>query len=196
MPIIIINGVVQEAAGGGGGGTDGNSLEPNPQYDAGSLDYPTANGAPLDTEDSGANGTIKKQTFDDTTEQFIQRQAKVPSDIDPAGTVTFKAMGFATTGPAAARFIQLKLYHSAKNSGEAWDGAYSNKVSGDLAVDPTAGPPSPAYYDYFEWTETVANLGWTANDILRWMLSRIAPAGTNLTGDWTPVWFEVDIPRT
>jgi hypothetical protein len=169
----------------GGGG----STEHNPVYPAGSFDYPASNPAPLDT-DSGTNGTIKRQLFDDTTEEFVTGQFKVPSDIDPSGTVTFRSIGYAVT--ADGNEIQLRFGHSAKASGESWDGAFTDEDSGDKSTDADQDE-----LDIFTWTETVSNLGWSAGDLCRFQLSRIAiDDGTPVSGDYGIVYFEIDIPRS
>lgn len=155
---------------------------------AGSWDYPASNPAPLDT-DSGTNGTIKRHLFDDTTEEFVIAQIRLPSDLNTSGTVYLQVYGYAKTA-VASKNIKLKLYHSAKNDGENWDAAHSNKQSGDLACDGTQDQ-----LDKFEWSETVSNLGWTADDLVRIKLSRIAPSADNLSGDWGLTHFRLKIPR-
>lgn len=172
-------------ASGGGGGSG--STEHNPQYPAGAFDYPSANPAPLDT-DTGTNGTVKRQLFDDTTEEFVIGQFKCPSDIT-SGDVTFRAIGYAVIA-AASKNIEFTFYHAAISNGESWDTAYTAEVSGDLACDATQDQ-----IDVFTWTETVANLGWAAGDLIRFKLSRTAPTTNNLSADYGLVFFEIDIPR-
>jgi len=155
---------------------------------AGSWDYPTANPAPLDT-DTGTNGTIKRQLFDDTTEEFVIVVVQMPSDLDVADTVFFEAYGYAETAVADS-YIELTVYHSAKTDGESWDAAYSSKISGDLTTD-----GSQDYLDYFSWSETVSTLGWAVNDQIRIKLSRSAPSANNLSGDWGLTHFRIKLPR-
>lgn len=155
---------------------------------AGSWDYPASNPAPLDT-DTGTNGTIKRQLFDDTTAEFVIAQIKMPSDLDTAGTVYLEAYGYATT--ADGNEIQLRLSYAEIDKGETWDGAYSTKDSGDYTTDAQQDE-----LDEVEWNETVTNLGWAADDLIRIMISRIAIAdGTKLTGDWGLTHFRLKIPR-
>lgn len=155
---------------------------------AGAWDYPTAtlDPAPLDT-DTGTNGSIKRHLL--AVDTYVQRDAwVVPSNIDASGTVTFYAVGYATTA-AASKNIQLRFGHSAVADSESWDAAYTNEDSGDLACDATQDQ-----LDHFTWTETVSNLGWTANDSVRLRLGRIAATGNDLSGSWGLVAFEVRIP--
>ena len=155
---------------------------------AGSWDYPDTNIAPLDT-DTGTNGTIKRQLFDDTTEEFLKAVIQMPSDLDAADTVFFEAYGYAETAVADS-YIELTLYHSAKTDGESWDAAYSSKISGDLSTDGTQDQ-----LDYFSWSETVSTLSWAANDQIRIKLSRSAPSANNLSGDWGLTHFRIKLPR-
>jgi len=155
-------------------------------FPAGSWNYETANPAPLDT-DVGSNGQMARQLFDDTTEEFIVQQFVLPSVVD-AGTVTFEAYGYSVAA-ATGKNIELKFYHSPKQQSESWDAAYSSKESGDLATNSTQD-----VLNKFTWTETIANLGWVANDQVRIKLSRIAPSVNNLSGDWGLTHFRIILP--
>ncbi len=172
----------------GAAGTGGGAAWRFIDIAAGAWDYPQANPAPLDT-DVGTNGTIKRHLFDDTTEESIIAQIKLPSDLDLAGTVSFETFGYAVVA-AASKNIELTFYHSAKTDAENWDAAFSSKVSGDLATDPTQDQ-----LDLFSWTETIANLGWAAGDHVRIKLSRTAPSVNNLVGDYGVTHFRLKIPR-
>jgi hypothetical protein len=163
--------------------------ESNPAYAAGEFDYPASNPAPLDT-DSGANGTIKRQLFDDTTDESVIGQFRVPSNINTSGTVTFKLWGYPTT--AAADDVVFDFKHSAAGNDDSWDGAFTTESSGAKTCINTQDDIS-----YFTWTETVSNLAWSANDFCRFQLTRDANNGSDdLTGDFGVVYFEVDIPRS
>lgn len=162
--------------------------EPDPSYPAGRFDYPASNPAPLDT-DSGSNGTIKRHLFDDTTPEYVIGQFVVPSDIDASGTVTFETYGYAVTA-AASKNVEFTFDHCSKADGESWDAAFTSEVSGDLACDATQDQ-----LDRFTWTETVSNLGWSANDQCRFKLSRTAPSTNNLSGDYGLTHFRILIPR-
>lgn len=158
-------------------------------FPAGSWDYPTSNPAVL-SRDVGANGTLLLHYFDDTTEELVESVIKAPNDLDASGTVTFEAYGYARTA-VAAKNIELNVYHSAKTDAENWDAAYASLDSGDLALDGTQDQ-----LDHLTFTETVANLGWAANDHIRIKLSRIAPSEANLSGDWCLTHFRIRMPRS
>ena len=154
-------------------------------FPAGSWDYPSTNFAPWDT-DAGSNGNIRRQLFDDTTEEFIEAQIELPSSV--SGTVTFDAYGYAVTA-TASKNIRFKIYHSAKADGENWDAAYATLSSGDLACDGTQDQ-----LDRFTWTDTVSGLGWSANEQVRIKLSRIAPGSDNLSGDYGLTHLRITLP--
>ena len=83
----------------------------------------------------------------------------------------------------------LKLYHKATATTEDDDTAFSNKESGDLALNDNQN-----FIVRHTWTETIANLGWAALDILDSKISRIAPGSANLSGDWGFQLLELIIP--
>jgi hypothetical protein len=174
---------ISNVSGGGG------STEHNPIWKAGEFDYPASSPAPLDT-DTGTNGTIKRQLFDDTTNETVKQIFKVPSDINSAGTVTFKLYGYAAV--AAANDVIFLLQHAAAGAGESWDLAFTDESSGAKTCSATQDD-----IEVFTWTETVANLGWTAGDQVRIKITRDASNVLDtLVDDFGLTMFEIDIPRT
>ena len=155
---------------------------------AGGWHVPDTNGAELET-DTGTNGNMQRYLFDDSTEEFLEYVLKMPPDLNTSGTITFEVYGYASTA-AASKYIQLKIYHSAKANGESWDVAYSSDTSGDKAIS-----GSQDYLNNTTWTETISNLGWAANDQVRIKLSRIdTSAETDLTGDYGVTHVRIKIP--
>lgn len=172
-------------------GSGGGSTQPDPVFPAGSFDYPTSNPAPLEVINSGSitNVRLLGQAFDDTTNETVTREFKVPSDIDTAGTVTFSVIGIAQT--AASANVEYRFAHSVSNSAEQSDVAYTNEDSGAKAVD-----TNQDYNTYFTWTETVSNLGWAASDMCKFQLTRLAAGGNDtLSDDFYVRHFEITIPR-
>ncbi len=157
-------------------------------YKASDFDALETNFAPLN-QDNGSTSRILSRAFNDTIEEFVNFSFKAPSDIDTSGTVTFRVWMYAATA-VASRFVQLAFDHRAVDNSESWDGSYTSVDSGDLAIDGTQDDITEA-----TWTETVSNLGWSADDFVMARLSRIAPSGTNLNGDLYVVGFSVEIPR-
>lgn len=135
-------------------------------------------------------GTVVAQVlkFDDTTEEYVNAAFEVPQSIDSAGTVTFRATVSPATG-AASKNVAMTFGHRAAATGEAVDASYTDEDSGDKAITATTGQQTT-----FEWTETVSNLTWVAEDIVYFRLSRDPAATNDLTGDMYLLHFTIDIP--
>jgi len=158
---------------------------------AGAWNYPAANPAPLE-RDTGTNSGMFRHLFDDTTEEFILLEPafELPDNLDASGTVYFSLYGYAVV--ADGNEVQFKISHSAKTEGESWDAAYGTLDSGDKVTNSDQDE-----IDQIEWNETVSNLGWTASDLLRLMLSRIAiDDGTKTDGDYGVLNLKIRIPVT
>lgn len=154
---------------------------------SGSWNYPASNPAPLDT-DTGVNGRIKRQRFDDTTEEFVLQQIQVPKSIDTTRNVYFIALGYAVT--ADGNEIQLRFSHDEADVDETWDGAFITEDSGDYSTN-----ANQDFLDEIIWHETWENLGWAAEDHLRIKVSRIAiDDGIDLSGDWGLTHFKIRFP--
>lgn len=157
-------------------------------YRASDFDALEANFAPL-VQDNGTNNRMMVRAFDDTTEEFVNFSLAVPGEIDTSGTVTFRAYFYAATAAGSVN-VQLSFNHLPLTSNESWDGAGTDENSGDIAPSSTQDQITVG-----SWTETVSNLGWAADDLVVCRLSRIAPSGTDLTGDLYLIGFEIEIPR-
>ena len=157
-------------------------------WGASDFDALETNFAPLN-QVSGSNAEILVRSFDDTIEEFVNFCMSVPDGINNSGDVTFRAYVYAETASASVN-IQLRLGHINANSNDSWDVAYSNEDSGDVALSATQDQITIA-----EWTETVTNLGWAADDLLLLRLSRISPTGTDLTGDLQLIGFSLEVPQ-
>ena len=154
---------------------------------AGEWNYPSTDPAPLDT-DTGGNGSLLRQLFDDSTEEYVLQQRQVPSSLDESGTVLFELYGYASTVDGAE--VQFRFSHSAKAKGEDWDAAYADVQSGDYVTDAQQDE-----LDFIEWSASVAALGWAASDHLRIMLSRSAvDSGSTVSGDYGVAHFRIRIP--
>jgi len=175
-----------QAAAGGGGSMPVAEIH----FDVANLAVPETNFAPLEKL-SGTNVNVFVRSFDDTTEEYVNGKLQVPTDLDTSGTVTFRAYVSAKTA-AASRNIALTFGHRALNNSEDWDPAspYTEEDSGDTAIDATQDDVTEV-----TWTETVTNLGWAANDMVLWRLSRDPGATNDLVGDMYLFNFTVEIPR-
>ena len=157
------------------------------------LDAVETDSAPL-VEVALTNNTRLSVAFDDAVGTLKYRNGKftVPSDIDGSGTVTFRAWVAAATADSAKEF-RLAVDLLPLGDSDGMDTAYSGtEDSGDVACDTTQDDLM-----LVEWTETVTNLGWSANDMVMFRISRIGIlSGTELVGDLYWDLFSIEIPLT
>lgn len=126
--------------------------------------------------------------FDSTTQEYLNGKFEVPPNIDTSGTVYFRAKGLAAT--AASANVAFEFDHAAIASGEDADSfSYTTEASGDKASTNTQNA-----VDTHEWSETVTNLGWAAEDEVMFRVSRKAASSGNLSGDWYLYDFIIEIP--
>jgi hypothetical protein len=158
---------------------------------AGSWDYPATNFAPWEKV-TGTYGDIYAHAFDDGGAEYVQSQFKLPENIGSGSTtVTFYIEGFAKTW-VTGKNVEFTFYHSAKADDEDWDSAdFTSEVSGDLALSTTAQDSM----DFFSYTETFTNLGWSAGDHVRIKLGRTAASANELSGDYYLTHFRISVPR-
>lgn len=133
---------------------------------------------------------VNVRAFDDTTEEFMQHSFRVPDDITALGTVTFEVQGWSATA-ASSKNVAFTFGHRAITASEAIDGAYTDEDADDEAVDANQDD-----LDIITWTETVANLGWVAGDLILYRFSRFAATTNNLVGDYNVLNFFIRIPRS
>ena len=157
------------------------------QFDANSLYGAAANGAPLALLDGTTVDTFVR-ALDDTTEEYVHGKLRLPDDLDTSGTVTFRVAVMAKTW-AFPKNVQHRLGHVPLADSDDFDVAYSNEDSGDRSIDATQDDIL-----IHTWTETVANLGWTAGDLVLFRYSRIAPTILNLAGDLYLLHLTIKIP--
>ena len=181
-------GVETEIGAGGGGGIVDYCFKPVDWF------YPSTAPAPLDT-DSGTNGTIKRHLFDEVTREYLESVIVLPSTLN-AGNVTFEAYVYANTVPTGADVAAfLDFEHSAKASGEVWDAAYATAVSsGSITIPGDGGTGVAKQIILASFTETIANLGWSASDQVRIKLSRDVDAADTLTGELGLTYFRIVLP--
>lgn len=143
------------------------------------------------TKLTGSNVKVKVLAFDDSTEEYSNGKLEVPSDALASGTVTFRAYVSAATA-AASKNIGLTFGHLALGDDEDWDPAspYTDEDSGATAISATQDDVT-----LVTWTETFSNLGWAANDLVLFRVSRDVSVANNLSGDMYLFSFSVEIPR-
>ncbi len=157
------------------------------QFDANAVYCPAVNGAAMSLLEGSTVETFVR-SFDDTSEEFVHGKFRLPDDLDTSGTVTFRVGVLAKTA-AAAKNVQHRFGHVARQDGEDFDVAYSNEDSGNKAIEDTQDNVS-----VHAWTETVSNLGWAAADLILFRYSRIAPSSGNLPGDMHLLHLTIIIP--
>ena len=146
--------------------------------------------APLE-KFSGTNIKTFVRAFDDTTEEFANGKLVVPGDVSTTGadTVTFRIYAMAEEAEASKN-VKFTFGHLAVNDSEDFDQAYSDKSWDDQSIDSTQDDVTE-----FVLTETLTNLGWVANDLVFFRLSREAATTTNLEDDLYVFSICIEIPR-
>lgn len=134
--------------------------------------------------------TVKNTTFAfaDSGSETVNFMFFTPYNLDTTGTATLTIIGRPKT-PVSSRYVEFDFKHYARTSGENMDGSYTAVNSGDLAVTGTSG-----LTDNLSWTVSISTLTWATGDFVNCQLTRTAPAGTNLTGDYYVIAFIIKIP--
>lgn len=143
--------------------------------------------APLESTDT-ANVQYYFRAFDDTIVEYAGSAFTAPDNMVSGGTVTFRLCGRAKTAAAAVN-VEFDFEHMALAATESMGGTWTAENSGDIAITNTQGVMNCG-----TWTEHLTNLAWSANDQVKWRVSRTAPAGTDLTGDFYLWLFTLYIP--
>lgn len=134
---------------------------------------------------------LKKYVYalDDTTEEPLGFNFSIPPNFDPSGFIMLECVGWAKTA-AASKNIEYTYYYSPKKYGEDWDTAYSNIVSGDLALYSTQD-----YRDILRFQLSINTMGVEAYDVVESKIARTAPSANNLSGDYYFEKLRIWIPR-
>lgn len=126
--------------------------------------------------------------FDASTREYANGLFRVPADIDTAGTVTFRAFCLPRTG-VASKNVGWTLEHTARATGESLDATYTAEDSAATSINSSTNGLTEV-----SWTETVANLGWAAGDLVPFRVSRNTSVANNQTSDVGLVHFEIQVP--
>jgi len=128
--------------------------------------------------------------FDDSADECRLVTFMIPSDVDTSGTATFSLTWYAATA-AAGNVVWDARWHEV-NEGENWDAALTTDAAAADAADTVQDEITET-----TWTETMANLGWTAGEVVNCQVCRDADnASDTLTGDGYMISFALEIPRT
>lgn len=152
--------------------------------------YPIATAFPGLETLVGTN-ILKKYVYalDDTTEEPLGFNFSIPPRFDPSGSILIECVGWAKTA-AANKNIEFTYYYSPSKYGEDWDSAYSNVVSGDLALY-----SAQDYRDNLRFQLSINTAGFEAYDVVESKISRTAPSANNLSGDYYFEKLRLWIPR-
>lgn len=154
---------------------------------------------PLEAADSippiskwtGTNQDILAASYDASTDEGRKIVIKVPSDVQAGSTITFRVVWFARTATTGNVVWDFR-YSTTGAEGETWDGALTTKAAAADAVQGTANLMTTTTI-----TETLANLGWAANDVITVMLYRDANNGSDdMADDAQVVGVGIEIPRS
>ena len=159
------------------------------QFDSHALQSASVSGAPLALL-TGVNIDTFVRAFDDTDEEFVWGKFDIPSNIDSSKTVSFVAAVVPLTAEDGV-FVQHRFGYVSLADGEDFDIAYTDVDSGDKEIDYTVAKDDISIHT---WTSGVAGLDWVADDLVLFRYSRIAPTGTDLTGDMDLLNFTIKIP--
>ena len=160
--------------------------------------WPASATLPLEAADSippikkitGTNVDILAVGFDDSTDEGRICHLKVPSDVQSGSTITFRVVWISQTA-TTGNVIWDARYQSTGAEGETFDGALTTKAASADAAQGTV-----LLRTVTTWTETLANLGWAANDDVAIVFYRDANnVSDTLVGDCDVIAFGVEIPR-
>ena len=173
------------------GGSDTNAAKVFTWPASATLPVDAADSIPPIGKDAGTNIDMLYVAFDDSTDECRSVSFRVPPDIT-SGNVTFKVDWYsaaATTGAAAWDF----RHNGGVTTGTDPDQSLTLEF---IESDTTAG--TAGQLNIASGTETVANLGWSADELVYGVFCRDGN-GTNgtddLTGDALAIEFTIEIPR-
>lgn len=171
------------------GGSDTNAVKEYWWPASATLPLEAADSIPPISKDAGTNIDLLPVDFDDSTDECRTVSFKVPSDVQSGSTITLRAHWYstATTGNVIWDF----RHNSGVAEGVDPDATLTTEAAAADAVQGTAGQITVT-----KWTETLANLGWEANEQVDAVFCRDANnASDTLTGDIRVTGFGAEIPR-
>ncbi len=174
-----------------GAGSDTNSVKEYYWPASATLPLQAADSIPPISKDAGTNVDQLAVLFDSGTDECRSVTFKVPSDVESGSTITFRALWYST---ATSGSVVWDFRHtSGDTEGETWDDTLTTESASSDAVQGTT-----KLITVTTWTETLANLGWAANDLVTGTFCRDGDgtAGTDdMAADAYAIGFGVEIPR-
>lgn len=153
------------------------------------LPLEAADSIPPIAKDTGTNVDVLAVDFDASTDECRMAHFKVPSDVKSGSTVTFRIVWYSTA--TSGDVIWDARYQSTGADNESWDQTLTTKAASAATVKGTTKLRTVT-----TWTETLANLGWAANDDINISFCRDANNGSDtMAADARVIGFGVEIPR-
>lgn len=174
------------------GGADTNAVKELYWPAAALLPLQAADSIPPIVKEEGTNSDHLVVGYDDGTDECRFVTFQVPSDADTSGnSATFRIHWYPATASTSEAVWDVRWHEV--DDGESWDGALTTESSD---ASNCAGTAVQDVIDDCSWTETFANLGWVANDIVQMQVCRDADnANDALSGDAYMISFAVEMPR-
>lgn len=142
-------------------------------------------------KDEGTNLDQLTVDFDASTDECRTVSFKVPSDVNTGGTVTFRSVWYSASATSGNVILDFR-HNSGVAEGSDPDAALTTEAASADAVQGTAGQITTT-----TWTETITNLGWSANEVVEGVFCRDANnASDTMTGDSKHKGFGIEIPRS
>jgi len=174
---------IWDSENSGGGGTPSADIDYIIRVPAGAHDYDPTN-YPDYSKTALTNGTQRGIEFDDTTEQFIEFDDVIDSDVGTVGT--FEIYGMAKTW-VTGKDVGFKLYTSPAGADSDIDAVYDEQPSGVKAISTAQ--------DYMDkMTFAIDTTAWAGKKV-RFKLSRDTGETDNLSGNYIIFFVIIRIPR-
>jgi hypothetical protein len=174
-----------------GGGSDTNSIKEYWWPASALLPLEAGESIPPINKDAGTNIDQLTVDFNDSTDECRTVSFKVPSDVTSGSTVTFRTHWYSAATTSGNAIWDFR-HNGGVAEGTDPDQALSTVAAAADAVQGTAGQITVT-----TWTETLANLGWAANEQVDGQFCRDANNGSDtLSNDAKITGFGVEMPRS
>ena len=153
------------------------------EYEGSTVEIPE-----LDKE-NGTNLHVLYAEYDQTTEEYLNGYFEVPPVLGDGGLDVEFSVFCTPASAASSNNVGFTFGHRPVADNEAWDGALTEEDSGAVAISNTAGN-----LNRISWTETLTNLGWNADELILFRLSRDPSVASDFAGDLRVFNLRIKIP--
>lgn len=173
-----------------GAGSDTNAVKEYWFPCPATLPLEAADSIPPLSKDAGTALDMLTCDFNDSTDEGRTVVLKVPSDVQSGSTITFRAYWYSAAATTGDIIIDFR-HNGGVAEGTDPDQTLTVEASAADTTQGTAGQMTVT-----TWTETLANLGWAANELVVGVFERDANhASDTLVGDMKVIGVSVEIPR-